>query len=398
MPAQRRAQGLVPVSVDEVAPLDRDRAVALVRLADDRVMVVPIARDGGMWRRAVAGDQVSTAVLSASAPFGVELLAEVPTCDSSVERVLTADMSNELVVVDEVLAVKWQLFAEQGHLAGPRLTSHLFRVGFDQTPTPVAVVTWNERLIASATRFLPDAVDGWEWMVEDVVAYATGDAEVPTWPSDVGALVARFHRACATPSDVIAKPVVTSESLAPWVDHYRDLLARIPTLDDEMQSALKPWLPRFTHAITQLSQARNIVAIPLHGDLHAGQLLRWSGGLAVSDFDGNPLLPAEYRADPGPAAFDLACILRSVDHVAQVVAKRARELNRKAAADIALDWSIAARRELRSEYVRAVEPQLCAAELVDAFESLSPLHEAVYAATYLPRWRYVPLGVLARGW
>ena len=27
---------------------------------------------------------------------------------------------------------------------------------------------------------------------------------------------------------------------------------------------------------------------PVHGDLHVGQVLEWSGGLAVIDFDGNP--------------------------------------------------------------------------------------------------------------
>ena len=288
MPAQRRAQGFIPVDVDDVAALGNDRAVALVRLVDDRVIVVPIVRDSGMWRRAVAGDTVSTAVLSAAAPFKVESLAEVPIIDASVERLLTVDMTNELVVVDETLAVKWQLFAEQGHLAGPRLASHLYRVGFDQTPTPIAVVTWNERLVASVTRFLPEAVDGWEWMVDDVLAYATGDAAIPTWPHDVGALVANFHRACATPSDVIPTPVGTVDNLARWADHYRELLARIPTLDDEMQSALAPWLPRFTSAVEQLTRARDIVVIPLHGDLHAGQILRWGEGLAVSDFDGNP--------------------------------------------------------------------------------------------------------------
>jgi hypothetical protein len=32
--------------------------------------------------------------------------------------------------------------------------------------------------------------------------------------------------------------------------------------------------------------------------------------------------------------------------------------------------------------------------LLEALETLSPLHEAVYASTYLERWRYVPLTVL----
>ncbi|CAB4935242.1 unannotated protein [freshwater metagenome] len=401
LPPQRRRPEAGPLgveAVDEVAVVDTHRAVALARLTDGRELVVPVVRDDGVWRRAIPGDGLSVTIFSAPSPFTVERHASVPDLDSSTERGLSADMSNELVVVDDLLAVKWQLLAEADHLAGPRLAAHLAAVGFVETPAAIATVTWDGRLIASVTQFLPDAVDGWEWMVSDLLAHVSSGATAPDWPSEVGQLVGRFHRACARSSEVINSPVETAPTLGVIVDHYRALLARVPHLDEEMRSALEPWTPRFADALVSVERAQDVVVLPVHGDLHAGQLLRWRDGIAIADFDGNPLLPPGHRGDPGPAAFDLACLLRSLDHVAHVVARRCREADDEPALNAALEWSTGARQTARDAYLSAGEATLIDDELLAAFESLSPLHEAVYAATFLPRWRYVPLGVLQRGW
>jgi len=401
LPPQRRRPEDGPLGVEavyEVAVVDTHSAVALARLTDGRELVVPVVRDDGMWRRAIPGDGLSVAILSAPSPFTVERHASVPDLDSSTERGLSADMSNELVVVNDLLAVKWQLLAEADHLAGPRLAAHLAAVGFIETPAAVSTVTWDGRLIASVTQFLPNAVDGWEWMVSDLLAHVSSRAAAPDWPSEVGQLGGRFHRACATSSTVINSPIETVPTLGSIVDHYRVLLARIRHLDEEMRSALEPWAPRFADALASLERAHDVVVLPVHGDLHAGQLLRWREGIAIADFDGNPLLPPGHRGDPGPAAFDLACLLRSLDHVAHVVARRCREARDESAGDAALEWSTGARQTARDAYLSAGDATLIDLDLLAAFESLSPLHEAVYAATYLPRWRYVPLGVLQRGW
>jgi maltokinase len=235
-------------------------------------------------------------------------------------------------------------------------------------------------------------------MVDDLLTYVTEQGPSPRWPTDVGEVIGRFHNACATPSSTFVAPVSVAGDLGPLVDHYRGLLGQVSSLDEQMRTAIEPWASRFADAVDVLDRARDVTVLPIHGDLHAGQLLRWSEGIAVSDFDGNPLLPVEYRAEPGPAAFDLANLLRSIDHVSHVVARRAREAGNEAAADRALEWSGEARAELRDAYLRVVDRRLVDLELVAAFVSLSPLHEAVYASTYLPRWRYVPLGVLTRGW
>ena len=61
---------------------------------------------------------------------------------------------------------------------------------------------------------------------------------------------------------------------------------------------------------------------PVHGDLHVGQILRWDGGYAVNDFDGNPVLPARGANGAEPAARDVAGMLQSLDHVGRVVLRR----------------------------------------------------------------------------
>jgi len=398
LPHQRRATGLVPVDVVDAAAINDRYAVAWAVLDDARRFVVPLTCDGGVWRRSEPGDRISVEALNAPAPFVVLRYAPIPDLNAGIEFALSVDMSNELLVVDNAMAAKWQFLEVPSASAGLSMAAHLLSVGFTDTPAPLASVHWNERLIMSATQFLPDAADGWQWMVDDLLTYVTKQGVAPRWPTAVGDLIGRFHNACATPSAVFPVPVSMASNLGPMVDHYRELLGQVSSLDEQMGLALEPWASRFADAVDVLGRARDVTVLPIHGDLHAGQLLRWSGGIAMSDFDGNPLLPVEHRADPGPAAFDLATLLRSIDHVAHVVARRAREAGDEAAADRSLEWSADARDELRSAYVGVVDRPLVDLELVAAFESLSPLHEAVYAATYLPRWRYVPLGVLARGW
>jgi len=398
LPALRRDQNLVVVEVAECSLVSNDFAIVVATVNDGRSIMVPAVRDGGSWRRAAPGDGVAVAVFEAPPPLEVSHIAALPALNRRAERGITADMSNDIVVVDEQIAVKWQFVVAEGSMAGPRLVAHLASVGFTEMPEPIATVSWNERLVASAARYLPGAVDGWEWMVNDLTVHVREGAPAPVWPRDLGSLVGRMHRACSTPSEVITQPVGSAGDLGGLVAHYQTLMSRIPSLDEELRAALDPWLDRMRDAVDTLETARDVAVIPLHGDLHAGQFLRWRDGVAVSDFDGNPLLPMEQRGDQGPAAFDLASLVRSLDHVAQVAARRCREASDDSAAERALAWASSARTEVLDGYLATGDAAVLDERLLHAFESLSPLHEAVYATDYLPRWRYVPLGVLARGW
>ena len=128
----------------------------------------------------------------------------------------------------------------------------------------------------------------------------------------------------------------------------------------------------------------------VHGDLHVGQVLRWDGGYAVSDFDGNPVLPATERDLPQPPARDVAGMLRAIDHVGRIV-DRVTEHAR--AADVRV-WAADAREAFLVAYRAAIaaagRPDLLDERLLPAMEVEQECRELVYAARHLPRWTYVP--------
>jgi maltokinase len=128
----------------------------------------------------------------------------------------------------------------------------------------------------------------------------------------------------------------------------------------------------------------------VHGDLHVGQVLRWDGGYAVSDFDGNPVLPAGERAARQPPARDVAGMLRSLDHVGRVVDRRTGGRRR---AEVE-SWIEVARRAFLGSYRAALaaagRPELLDERLLRPFEVEQECRELVYAARHLPRWTYVP--------
>jgi maltokinase len=136
----------------------------------------------------------------------------------------------------------------------------------------------------------------------------------------------------------------------------------------------------------------------VHGDLHVGQVLRWSGGLAVVDFDGDPLtarLAAE-GADPvaQPAARDVAHLLVSLDQVGRIVDRRTGF-----AATAAVDaWSATARERLLEGYLDELatlgRSDLFDARLLAPFVADQVCRDLVYAANHLPRWAYAVTGGL----
>lgn len=396
VPELRRGQVGRVEAVAKVLPMGSQSALALADLDDGRALIVPMVSAGGAWRRAQAEDAISRDVLTAAGPletFTLDSEALTSITSPHRERCLDVDMSNDVRVIDDRIVVKWRLFAEPGSSQGPRLVEHLSANGFDEMPAPLASVTWDDSVIATFTEYLPNAQDGWDWMVTDLVAFLQGDAPAPGWPRACGALIARMHRAAAQPSALFSHPTTRARDLAPLARHYEHLFA--VDLDEEMAAALAPWTDRFLTAIDTLGSARDVEVIPVHGDVHAGQFLRSSGGLALNDFDGNPLLPPAHRWDPAPSGYDIAGLTRSLDHVAIVAARRVggeRDLV------TAREWSQDARREVLTGYSSVAEAPNLDEGILMALEDLSPLHEAVYASRYLPRWRYVPLSVLRNGW
>ena len=387
VPALRAGAFPAWIDVEDVAELGPRSAVGIVRLGDGRRIIVPLVKDG-RWRRAEAPDSISLDALLAHDPLVLRQVNTAPELSARRERSIDVDMSNDVRVVDDTIVAKWQLLDEEGSMAGPRIVEHLAEAGFAEMPNPIATVSWHDHLLASLTRFLPEARDGWEWMLDDVRLMLEGAQGPPDWPSSIGELTGRLHAAAAKATSVFPRPVTRSD-LMPLGRHYRHLLQT--ELDPEMAQALAPWRDRMERACAVVESATDVEVIPLHGDLHPGQFLLWREGIAVGDFDGNPLLASPDRGLPGPTAHDVASVLRGFDHVAIAAARRVDDPD---AVVRGRRWAQQARGSALSAYLGVEGVPSLDIGLLEALETLSPLHEAVYASTYLERWRYVPLTVL----
>ena len=126
-----------------------------------------------------------------------------------------------------------------------------------------------------------------------------------------------------------------------------------------------------------------------HGDLHVGQVLRSDGRFVVTDFDGNPVLPAGERMLPIPAALDVAGMAQSLAHSA-IVARKYTQLDAAALAEV----DMLVREAFLNAYAWRIA-QLGHADLyvsspLHAFRTQQVLREIIYAARHLPRWMYVP--------
>ncbi|MEU8261960.1 hypothetical protein AB0C02_15220 [Micromonospora sp. NPDC048999] len=345
------------------------------------------------------------AIATGGAAAGLRVRRLVPLAAGPLEeRLITVDQTNTSVVVGERVVVKWMRPATGGEVPGraPHLLAHLAATGFTRTPTPYAAVYRDGAetgLAAVVTGFLPDAADGWDWCVDALLDQLDGGPPADL-AGDLGVLAAELHCALATPSETIPAPVQVSHR--DWAADGLAVLDQAHRLtaaaDDDEAYWFAARVPRLAADIERSREVDRAYVIQPHGDLHVGQVLRWRGGLAVTDFDGNPTLAA-----PGggpltePAARDVAQLRTSLLHVGQIANRRTEDRHRSAVTD----WCERAGDELLAAYLRILDERgmayLFDERLLRPFEVEQECRELCYAARFLPRWRYAPMGVL-HGW
>jgi maltokinase len=310
----------------------------------------------------------------------IELAARLLGRRCFVERPITVDQTNFSVVVDESVVVKWMRPPVPAPHPGVQLIQHLADVGFEEMPSFVGVDERDGVIHAIVTTFLPGALDGWDWYVDDVEAWL-GDTRAPNYRTldDVidsarrmGAITARLHSALCD----LQPSMVEIESVADVaVADLRLARSRLDGLD---------WLDEqlVGDALLPLRDAGQVHAHRIHGDLHIGQFLRAGTTMVVTDFDGNPLQDLESRVRPQSPLRDVASMVQSIVHVGAVVVKRRRpdrvdDVDRftRAATAAALDAYTA------THFVDD--------DLLLAFRVAQELHEYAYSIHHLPHWRYV---------
>ena len=163
-----------------------------------------------------------------------------------------------------------------------------------------------------------------------------------------------------------------------------DEALRLTEADPAARDLLAALGPRMRADIDSLPADRAVPIQPVHGDLHVGQILEWPGGLAVIDFDGNPTLTGAGNQLRQPVERDIAQMTSSLDHVGRIVDERTGGKRHH----VVEEWVARTRRE----FLAGLDADVA---LLTAFEVEQECRELVYAARYLPRWRYAPLATLA---
>ena len=296
------------------------------------------------------------------------------------ERAITVDQTNHSVVIGEQLVVKWLQPPVLSPHPGVQLLRHLASRGFSEMPAYIGCEERDEFVLATVSEFVPGAVDGWEWFVDDVDAFLRGEGgfeDLLVWAGRIGALTARLHVALA---DMQATTVAARTYHASALERLDDALR---VVKGEESVRLRALVPAVHEALSPLDTGALLAAHRIHGDLHAGQFLRSGDRLLVTDFDGNPMAQGEARSLPHSPLVDVASMLQSIDHVGLIVIKR-RQPDRIGEVTRFITAGVTA----ALDSYRNVQP--IAVELLHAFRVAQELHEYCYAATHLTRWLYVP--------
>ena len=145
----------------------------------------------------------------ASAALAHRLVPAVAT--DAPERVISTDQVNHTVLVSDVLVsdavvVKWLIPPAPLPHRGAEVLAHLTEVGFTDMPRFLGTHEHDGRVVAMLSQYIPRAREGWDWYVEELTDRpAAGLATA----GRLGVLVARLHRALATPSSIFPTPVVS---------------------------------------------------------------------------------------------------------------------------------------------------------------------------------------------
>jgi maltokinase len=386
-----------------VAALDLTEGLVLAVVEDEARRTFPVPLVTSEVRRARAGDGAAEALIDllagGSREGGGFELTSWHGRHASGERSIDVDQTNESVVVGGQAVVKWTFLADEGPHPAPSLLADLERNGFTGMPVPWGAVQWRPapgappRLLALVVDYLPGAEDGWTWVVDDLRAAATTGSPEPARVigTAVGELVASFHHAVAGTS----RASTGAEAGRRRSDALADLDRALTVTRGKAHEVLAR---HATEARTVLEEMPTDEApvIRVHGDLHVGQVLRTqeagSATYALTDFDGNPVVPPQDRIREQPAALDVAGMAQSFLHAGLVVRRHNPDVEPASVDRMAR----AARSAFLDAYRRALGDRrdLLDERLLRPFSLRQVCREFTYAATHLPRWSYVPEAAL----
>jgi predicted trehalose synthase len=190
--SKAQCQALLPASRSELIKACSDVSVdfpisdsagILVFDLGDKSFVAPYVKNIEI-RRAHSKDGVTAQLLSNPLPHG--LRSTMQSGSFSQERFIAVDQSNESVILDESIIVKWQLTAQKS--LGAHKEEILTENGFAHLPELLGNIYWDEKLLASVNKYIPGTTDGWTWCVDKAKANDLG-----TWLINLAQLTTEMH-------------------------------------------------------------------------------------------------------------------------------------------------------------------------------------------------------------
>ncbi len=313
------------------------------------------------------------------------------------ERPLGVDQSNTSVILGERQVLKLYRRLEPGEHPEVELGRALADGAFPYTPAFCGSMhhiddEGRDTALAVVQRFIADAEDPWEGLTGRLVRRIAGhdppDLEASTDEvAEAGAIAAALHVALAAE---LGTAPGTAAHLRRWrADAELQLTQALAVVDGEAGQELQALAPRIRAGLAAFETAAPPLLARTHGDLHWGQFLRAPSGVFVVDFEGEPTRTMAERRRPASPLRDLACLVRSLDHVARTAELRSHGVSPAMDVDA---WIARAEQRCVAAYAAGLGDSgiVLDRELLRAFELEKETYEFVYAARFLPSWLYAP--------
>jgi predicted trehalose synthase len=323
-----------------------------------------------------------------------------PPADLTVRR-LGGEQSNTSVVLGDAFVLKQFRKLAEGINPEAEVTRFLTeRTSFRNTPRLAGHLEYRDArgvttTLAVIEALVPDAIDGWEWMLARL-REPDGLGTILPALRRLGERTGELHRALASDASepAFAPEPITIDDVASWTAAVSSQLAAAQRAMRAARVSVDPELVR-----AGLAHLVGRAKIRHHGDFHLGQTLFRPVGIdwMLIDFEGEPLRSLDERRRKHAALRDVAGMLRSIDYAFASTPGPSPPG----------DWQADAAHAFLAGYRAAagaapfVPPSAEAfRDVVAVFELEKAAYEIVYEANNRPAWIEIPkrglLGAAAR--
>ncbi|MCC6704955.1 MAG: phosphotransferase [Thermomicrobiales bacterium] len=330
-------------------------------------------------------------------------------------RLLSGEQSNSSIIFGDQLIVKLMRRIVPGLNPDAEIGRFLTReTNISSVPPLIADLSLRtaagEASLGIAQRFVPNARDGWGWLLDELMradANPARQATVIDAIHDLGASTAELHQALARATDpAMAPQPITTDDLTGWtrgtlqlMDTVGDALAQYAgSVQDRtklgvLELALNAWAIIGASVVGHEASA-GLAKIRVHGDYHLGQTLLRGKAWRIIDFEGEPARSLDERRSRYSPLKDVAGMLRSISYAkAMMVGEERGWLDEANALDDAF---------IEGYRGAITEPGLVPATESAFLDALKPwivdkaMYEILYELNNRPDWLVVPIAALLR--